>query len=241
MFNFASIGLFLALLLSPTVTVIQEGIPVNTPLSLLIASGDACREIYCESGLEGVLDYEIYHRAILGASLIAAPKKDILTIIDYSKPSYEKRFYVIDLKNRKLLYNTLVAHGKNSGEIECTHFSNRPRSLQSSPGFYLTAESYSGRQGYSLRIDGLEPGINDLARARAIVIHGAEYVCQRYVEDFGYIGRSWGCPALPLDVNKKIIDLIKGGSCLYIHTDNPAYAKSSLLPASMHGFIQLSQ
>jgi hypothetical protein len=233
MFNLASISLFLALLMSPTVTVNTGGNRMSAPLMLLVTSEDACHEIYCECGLEGILDYEIYRRAIMGASMIAAPKKDILTIIDYSKPSYEKRFYVIDLKNRKLLYNTLVAHGKNSGEIECTHFSNRPRSLQSSPGFYLTAESYSGRQGYSLRLDGLEPGINDLARARAIVIHGAEYVCQRYVDEYGYIGKSWGCPALPLDVNKKIIDLIKGGSCLYIHTDNPAYTKSFALQGSM--------
>ena len=233
MFNLASISLFLALLMSPSVTVNTGGEMVSAPLTLLVNSEDACREIYCECGLEGKLDYEIYRRAIMGVSMIAAPKKEILTIIDYSKPSYEKRFYVIDLQNRKLLYNTLVAHGKNSGEIECTRFSNRPRSLQSSPGFYLTAESYTGRQGYSLRLDGLEPGINDLARARAIVIHGAEYVCQRYVDEYGYIGKSWGCPALPLDVNKKIIDLIKGGSCLYIHTDNPAYAKGSVLPGSM--------
>lgn len=238
MFNLASISLLLSLLMSPTVTVMQEGLPVNTPLSLLVTSEESCREIYCECGLEGILDYEIYRRALLGASMIAAPKKDILTIIDYSKPSYEKRFFVIDLKNRKLLYNTLVAHGKNSGEIECTHFSNRPRSLQSSPGFYLTAESYTGRQGYSLRLDGLEPGINDKARARAIVIHGADYVCQRYVDEYGYIGKSWGCPALPLEVNKKVIDLIKGGSCLYIHTDNPSYTANSIFPGSMQLLVK---
>ena len=227
MFNLASISLFLMLLLSPSATVNIEGNEVNAPLNILVTSEEACKDIYCDCGLEGKLDYDIYHRAVVGASIIAAPKKDILTIIDYSKPSYEKRFFVIDLRNHKLLYNSLVAHGKNSGEIECKSFSNRPRSLQSSPGFYLTAESYSGRQGYSLRLDGLEPGINDLARARAIVIHGADYVCQKYVDDFGYIGRSWGCPAIPLAVNKKVIDLIKGGSCLYIHTNNPDYAKNS--------------
>jgi hypothetical protein len=136
---------------------------------------------------------------------------------------------VIDLVNGKLLYQSLVAHGKNSGEISVTRFSNRHKSLQSSPGFFLTAETYNGRHGYSLRIDGMEPGINDQARARAIVIHGADYVCQRYVDDFGYIGRSFGCPALPLELNRKIIDLIKGGSCIYIHTNSSAYLGQSAI------------
>jgi hypothetical protein len=231
MFTLASFSLLLMLLLGPSVPADTSGEMVNMPLKLPVNPADACRQIYCDCGLEGILDYGIYLRALAGASMISAPKKDILTIIDYSKPSYEKRFYVIDLKDRKLLYHTLVSHGKNSGEIECSRFSNQPRSLQSCPGFFLTAESYTGRQGYSLRLDGLEPGVNDLARARAIVIHGAEYVCQRYVEDFGYIGRSWGCPALPLELNRNIIDFIKGGSCLYIHTDSESYLSHSILPA----------
>lgn len=197
--------------------------------SIALSMEESCREVYCESGLEDVLDYEIFRRAYIGTSLLEVPNKDILTIIDYTKPSSKKRFYVIDLRNHKLLYFTLVAHGKNSGEVNCTRFSNTPKSLKSSPGFFLTAESYSGRYGYSLRLDGLEPGINDQARPRAIVIHGAEYVCQRYVDDYGYIGKSYGCPALPLDMNKKIIDLIKGGTCLYIHTDNPSYTNNSIL------------
>lgn len=230
MFNIASISIFLALLMSPTLTVVREGEMVNTPITTLVTLDDACMQVYKDCGLEGKLDYSIFHRAIKGASMLAAPKKDVLTIIDFSQPSSAKRFYVIDLKNHKLLFNTLVSHGKNSGEINCTKFSNKPRSLQSSPGFYLTAESYTGRQGYSMRLDGLEPGINDLARARAIVMHGADYVCQRYVDEYGYIGKSWGCPAVPLDVNKKIIDLIKGGSCLYIHTNNESYLSNSILP-----------
>jgi hypothetical protein len=183
----------------------------------------SCREIFSVSGLEGKLDYLVFRRAYLGMDAVCAPKTDILTIIDFTKPSCDRRFYVIDLVNKKLVYHTLVAHGKNSGELQCTRFSNRPKSLQSSPGFFLTAETYSGRHGYSLRLDGMEPGLNDLARARAIVIHGAEYVAQHYVDDVGYIGRSFGCPALPLELNKKIIDNIKGGSCLYIHTNDKNY------------------
>lgn len=197
---------------------------ISMPLSY-----DYYHEIYCESGLENLIDFEIFYRACTGVCHFDVPLKNVLTIIDYSKPSNQKRFYVIDLKNRKLLFHTLVAHGKNSGEVECTRFSNTPKSLKSSPGFFLTAESYSGRQGYSLRIDGLEPGINDQARPRAIVIHGADYVCQRYVDDYGHIGKSFGCPALPFDVNRKIIDQIKGGTCIYIHTDTPTYTNNSVL------------
>jgi hypothetical protein len=195
----------------------------SNPGDLKNMAEDYCRNIYCESDLEGVLDYGVFQRAYNGIAALSAPKKDILTIIDYSLPSSANRFFVIDLANCRMLYQTLVAHGKNSGEISCTRFSNTPSSLQSSPGFFLTAETYSGRHGYSLRLDGMEPDINDLARARAIVIHGADYVCQRYVDDFGYIGRSFGCPALPLELNAKIIDLIKDGSCLYIHSGDKNY------------------
>lgn len=230
MFNLASISLFLMLLLSPEITVTTDGDVVNTPINIIVSSEDACRQVYRDCGLEGKLDYSIFHRAMTGASMIATTKKDILTIIDYSKPSYAKRFFVIDLKNHKLLYQTLVAHGKNSGEIECTRFSNKMSSLQSSPGFFLTAEAYSGKYGYSLRLDGLEPGINDLARKRAIVVHGAFYVCQQYVDDYGYIGHSFGCLALPTNLSRPVIDLIKGGSCLYIHTNNESYLSHSILP-----------
>jgi hypothetical protein len=223
MFNLATISLIFLLVFSNPGDLPTPDLTGNLKEEMHYLAEEYSRDIYCDCGLEGKLDYEIYRRAFQGISALSAPRKDILTIIDYSKPSSERRMYIIDLVNRKLLYQTLVAHGKNSGEKECTRFSNRPQSLQSSPGFYLTAEAYSGRQGYSLRLDGEEPGINDMARSRAIVIHGADYVCQEYVEEYGYIGRSFGCPALPLNVNRKIIDLIKGGSCLYIHTNDKNY------------------
>jgi hypothetical protein len=229
MFNLATISLIFLLAFSNPGDFPAPDFSGNLKEEIHYLAEDFCRDIYCDSGLEGKLDYEIYRRAFEGISSLSAPRKDILTIIDYSKPSSERRFYVIDLVNRKLLFQTLVAHGKNSGAKECNYFSNRPQSLKSSPGFYLTAESYSGRQGYSLRLDGKEPGINDMARARAIVIHGADYVCQQYVEEYGYIGRSFGCPALPLNVNRKVIDLIKGGSCLYIHTNDKNYASKSVI------------
>lgn len=223
MFNLATISLIFLLSFSNPYQLAKPDFTGDLKKELHYLAEEYCKTIYCDAGLEGKLDYTIFHRAFDGISEIGATRKDILTIIDYSKPACDQRFYVIDLVNRKLLYRTLVAHGKNSGELYCTRFSNRPSSLQSSPGFFLTAESYSGREGYSLRLDGMEPGINDMARARAIVVHGAEYVAQHYVDDFGYIGHSFGCLAVPRNVNQKIIDLIKGGSCLYVHTNDKNY------------------
>jgi hypothetical protein len=223
MFNLATISLIFLLTFSNHGKLPVPDLSGNLTEEIHYLAEEYCRNIYCDAGLEGKLDYSIFQRAYKGITEICAPRKDILTIVDYSKPACDPRFYVIDLVNRKLLFRTLVAHGKNSGELYCTRFSNRPRSLQSSPGFFMTAEPYSGRQGYSLRLDGMEPGINDAARARAIVVHGAEYVAQHYVNDFGYIGHSFGCLAVPLNVNKKIIDLIKGGSCLYVHTNDKNY------------------
>jgi hypothetical protein len=230
MFNILFINLFIMLLASPSGITGAGGTPSHTFLHNLATSEEMIMDVYYESGLEGILDYGIYRRAVNGAADISVSKDEIITIIDFTRPSSEKRLFVIDLRNKKLLFHTLVSHGRNSGNLECTHFSNRPGSLQSSPGFYLTAETYSGRHGYSLRLDGMEPGINDQARTRAIVIHGADYVSQRFVDDHGYLGRSWGCPALPLDLSKKIIDTIKEGSCLFIYTDNKTYlSQSSLL------------
>jgi hypothetical protein len=229
MFSPALISLLFLLLFGPVPARLADGDPPAVAVNSFAEAEEMFRALYCNAGMEGKLDYDVYLRAVQGMEAICAPKTDILTIIDYSKPSCDRRFFVIDLVNGKLLYQSLVAHGKNSGEISVTRFSNRHKSLQSSPGFFLTAETYNGRHGYSLRIDGMEPGINDQARARAIVIHGADYVCQRYVDDFGYIGRSFGCPALPLELNRKIIDLIKGGSCIYIHTNSSAYLGQSAI------------
>ncbi len=154
-------------------------------------------------------------------------KPNILTIIDYSKPSSEKRFFVIDIQKKQLLYTSFVAHGKNSGDNYVTSFSNLPNSLQSSIGFFLTAETYTGENGYSMKLDGLEKGINDNARSREIVIHGADYVSQEYIAKYGRLGRSWGCPSLPREVSKEIIDVISNGSCLFIYGKDENYKKNS--------------
>lgn len=143
--------------------------------------------------------------------------KDILTLIDFSKSSNTKRLWVINLATNEVLFNTLVAHGKNTGEEFANYFSNKAESYQSSLGFYATAEVYSGKHGLSLRLDGLQKGLNDKARERAVVVHGADYVSESFIKNHKRLGRSQGCPALPVDMNEKIINVIKEKSCLFIY------------------------
>lgn len=186
------------------------------------------RSVYFESGLSGILSYDVFELAVRGMQKIGdVPNKKVITIIDYSKPSSKERFIVIDLVNKQILYKTLVAHGRNSGEVIAGSFSNTSESKKSCLGFFLTGETYSGENGYSLSLDGLEPGINDNARRRSIVIHGADYVSKGFIQKYGRLGRSWGCPALPVSVSKEIIDKISKGSCLFIYGNDQEYLKSS--------------
>ena len=134
-------------------------------------------------------------------------RQNLLTVIDYSLPSSQPRMFVFDLAARKLLFRELVAHGKNSGDDHATYFSNSPCSLATSLGLFVTADTYVGSNGYSLRLKGLEEGINDMAWERAIVMHGAAYVSRTAVRALGRLGRSWGCPAVRKEVARKIIDL----------------------------------
>lgn len=143
-------------------------------------------------------------------------KKNILTIIDFSLSSNSKRLWIIDLDRNEILLNTYVAHGKNTGDEFANYFSNRVESYQSSLGFYETAEIYHGKHGLSLKLDGLQKGLNDKARDRAVVLHGADYVSEKFIQHNKRLGRSLGCPAVPVDQNEKIISLIKENSCLFI-------------------------
>ncbi len=154
-------------------------------------------------------------------------KDNIISIVDFSLPSSRKRLFIIDLDDYRVLFNTYVAHGVNSGKEFANQFSNIPSSYQSSLGFYQTLHTYIGEHGYSLRLDGLEKGINDNANSRDIVIHAADYVNESFIRSQGYIGRSWGCPALPEKLHKPIIDKIKNGSCLFIYSANNSYLKKS--------------
>lgn len=155
--------------------------------------------------------------------------RNVITLIDFSQPSCKERLFVIDLNSKKILFKSLVAHGKNSGENYATSFSNDIHSLQSSPGFYLTGSPYQGRHGYSLTLTGLEKGINDNAWKRSVVIHGAAYVSHEYIETYGRLGRSFGCPALPLETASDIINTIRDGSLLFIYANDKDYGRNSSL------------
>lgn len=176
------------------------------------------------------LSASLYRLALNGYNKLSAAQKlsrQLLTIVDFSKPSSEKRLFVIDMAQQKVVLYTLVAHGRNSGEKMATRFSNLDATHQSSLGFYITGGTYMGGNGYSLRLKGLEPGFNDKAERRAIVMHGAPYVSEQVVKSTGRLGRSWGCPAVSQQEHKKIIDLIKGGSCLFIYAPEEAYLSAS--------------
>ena len=185
--------------------------------------------LYTDCELEDKLDFDVFKSAMDGYNSIEAPNKKLFSIIDYSKPSTEKRFFIIDVENHKLLYNTLVAHGKKSGYVNATKFSNKYGSHKSSLGFFRTGNSYNGIRGYSLQLEGLEKGINDNARSRGIIIHGANYVDERLANGNGVIGRSWGCPAVSKKLSKEIINLLKGGSLLFIYADDDIYKEKSLI------------
>jgi hypothetical protein len=152
-----------------------------------------------------------------------------LSIIDFSLPSSTERLWIIDPENGELLHHSLVSHGRNSGGLMAQKFSNINSSFMSSIGFYVTGETYQGKHGYSLRLDGVEKGFNDNARERAIVIHGADYANEDFVAATGRLGRSLGCPALPMAFHKEIIDTIKDGSCLFIYGNDKSYLQNSSL------------
>lgn len=149
-----------------------------------------------------------------------------LTVIDYSRPSTEKRMWVYDLHTRTLLFDELVSHGRGSGKTNASSFSNEPSSDKTSLGLFRTAETYVGHNGYSLRLDGLERGVNDRARERAIVIHGAPYVNAAAAKANGYLGRSLGCPAVRPEIARALIDAIKGGGLLFAYYPDPNWLKS---------------
>lgn len=152
-----------------------------------------------------------------------------LTICDFSQSSRQKRLYIVDVESGVLLVNTYVAHGKNSGAEYATKFSNTPESLQSSLGFFVTASTYYGAHGLSLRVQGVERGINDKAFERSIVIHGAAYVDAARARAGMMMGRSWGCPAVPQKESAHIIETIKNGTCLFIYHPARNYLLSSKL------------
>ena len=194
------------------------------------------RIFYDELALEGIMvlpSYEVFSIALKGYNNLknkSGIRKNILTIVDFSMPSSEKRLWVIDVETRKVLFNDLVAHGRNSGDDIATEFSNTPNTNMSSIGFFITGETYTGMHGLSLYLDGMDKDFNNNARSRAIVIHGADYVSLDFIKKYGRLGRSFGCPSLSLDIYKPVINTICDGSCLFIYyPDQEFLNKSSVL------------
>lgn len=193
---------------------------------------DSLTNLYDRIGLASYgLDYKVFRLGLIGYYSLeregALNAKGLVTIIDFSRPSTEKRFYTIDLKKQQVRYHTYVAHGRNTGENMATAFSNTPHSNQSSLGFYVTGETYVGSKGYSLRLDGKEDSFNDKIRSRAVVIHAADYATEAFIRRYGRLGRSQGCPALPPALSKEIIDTIKGKTAIFTYYPDEHYLNAS--------------
>ena len=192
-------------------------------------------DFFTEANLQDSgLSKEVFNLAIKGLSKLEENGKlqnaTLVTIADYSQSSNKKRLYVIDLKNKKLLFNTYVAHGRNTGEEYANSFSNVEGSCKSSLGFYVTEKPITGpHTGYSLLLQGVEKGFNDNAQKREIIIHAADYATENFIKKHGRLGRSYGCPALPPELNKEIIETIKGGTCLFIYNPDNNYLCASTL------------
>lgn len=210
--------------------------PAETPVApLATGTADAALTAFDPAAWQdveiGAIDARVFETA-LKAAATALERGDVadpgtLTVIDFSRPSTERRMWVYDLRARVLVFDELVSHGRGSGLTMATAFSNVPESNRSSLGLYRTAETYIGKHGYSLRVDGLEPGINDRARERAIVIHAADYVNEKSARAQGYLGRSLGCPALRPEVARQIIDTVKGGGLIFAYYPDPHWLRTS--------------
>jgi hypothetical protein len=232
----------LSFALAPVVKAGSEKIVVKAPTVLENTSSHAAlsneetaeaaaSSLYNELNLQSLgLSFDALRYAYKGyeylLSIGAVRNSDILTVVDFSQNSRKKRLYIIDIANRSVLMNTYVAHGKNTGLDMASNFSNTAESLQSSLGFYVTKGTYFGKHGLSLKLDGKESGINNNAESRAVVVHGADYIGE-HRKGSSYMGRSFGCPAVPQEQSAKIINLIKNGTTLFIYHPSNSYLKKS--------------
>lgn len=174
-------------------------------------------QLYESCGLNGLVSFDAFKKSLDGYRHYK-PLKPLIAICDFTKPSSQERFYVVDLEQKCIRHHSLVAHGKNSGELMARDFSNKPESLKSSLGFYkIGSEIQSPKHGLALMLYGLEKNKNDNALHREIIIHGADYVCEKFVQQHGRLGRSFGCPALPVSLMPEIAPLLKDGALLFIY------------------------
>jgi hypothetical protein len=229
---------------------VASAVAANGATSLSFAEKQAAFDdhllsVYNEADLKKKgLSYDVYQKAVVGFQNfrnkgLVTPAKSILTVIDFTKSSREKRMWIIDLDAKKVLFNTLVAHGRNTGDDKAVKFSNQPNSYMSSLGFYLTDATYFGKHGLSLRLSGMDNGYNSNARERAIVMHGADYATDAFVKQYGRLGRSLGCPALPQEISKEVIMTVKDKTLLYIHGNDASYTSDFLNPTlAVEAFAQ---
>lgn len=228
--------------MNPTIfqlLLICSGIPVPSAPAVpaaVIKKGDARNEteIYEQINWDTQRpDFEVFYSAVKGYNFLQDSlhvfEKPLLTIVDFSRPSNIERLWVVNLETRELLLQTLVAHGRNSGEVIPNRFSNKFNSFQSSLGFYRTGIAYAGKHGLSLKLHGMEEGINDQAERRAIVIHGADYVSEKYVARNGRLGRSQGCPAVAMGIHKQLIKAIRDNTCLFVYFPEKVYFERSII------------
>jgi hypothetical protein len=193
---------------------------------------DSILSLYNTIGLnEYNLSYTAFRYGMIGYFSLEQDgklgSKKLITIIDFTKPSSEKRFYTLDLEKLEVKYHTYVSHGKNTGWNTAESFSNVVHSNASSLGFYITAETYVGSKGYSLKLDGQDKGYNDNMRMRAVVMHEADYVSEAWIKKYGRLGRSQGCPALPKEISKKVIDSIKHQTLIFAYSENEIFLNTS--------------
>ncbi|AMR26779.1 hypothetical protein A0257_06415 [Hymenobacter psoromatis] len=213
------------------ITATARVVVAATPLARFDAT---LRETYSRLGAaQQGLRFEVFQKAMTGYLNLRetghlAASQQHLTVVDFDLPSTEKRLWVLDLNSNKILFHTLVAHGHNSGENGADQFSNTDQSNMSSLGFYVTGQEYEGKHGHSLRLQGMDEGFNTNAFARSIVMHGADYVSEEFIKQNGRLGRSLGCPALPLAQYSQIIDAVQGGSCLFLSKSNAGYTSKFL-------------
>ncbi|QCR22800.1 murein L,D-transpeptidase catalytic domain family protein [Pontibacter sp. SGAir0037] len=195
--------------------------------------GELTHELYNEMHLqEEGLRYEVFNNALAGYYNLKhegrLSEKPVITIVDFTKSSREKRLWVVDIENKEILHHTYVAHGRNSGEEFAETFSNDNNSYMSSVGFYVTQDIYYGKHGLSLKLEGLDEAYNSNALDRCIVMHGAEYANEEFIEQYGRLGRSLGCPALPMEEHQGIINSVKGKTAMYVHAADNAYTSQYL-------------
>lgn len=191
-------------------------------------------QVYQQADLKKAgLSLAVFKRAYTGYQNfrnqgILSPEKQVLTVVDFTKPSSQKRMWIVDLAQNKVLYHNLVAHGRNTGNVIAEKFSNTLNSNMSSMGFYVTDKTYYGKHGLSLRLSGMDDAYNSKAMERAIVLHGADYVSDDFIRQYGRLGRSLGCPAVPRAISGDVINLIKDNTTLYIHSADKTYTSSYL-------------